>query len=332
MTIDPDRFKQSDVDTLSRRAASQCSNPDCGAITSGPASDTNRSVTVGEAAHIYGAKPSAARYDPGMTPAERSAITNSIWLCRNCHKIADADPGRFPAALLFEWRDEHERRIAEQMGKTGERLRRKVIDRELEGFDSASYLSRQIVIDKPDAWEYRLIAELLRSKLDPLASRWRALKESRYAKPITIIPSGDALDWFHARLTEVTNLLDALKGIITHELQMAWGAPGEPGSPKAILSTCDLFQEACQQLLAWEERIRFAHVPQNYREMARLFAGIGGRIFEQVGAIPGEMANLFAGEMPTGKHHINIVIDMPDDWERQMAAAFRRITDDSLAS
>lgn len=50
-----DRFKQPVIIALAKRAANRCSNPDCGAITSGPADDPSKAVNIGEAAHIYGA-------------------------------------------------------------------------------------------------------------------------------------------------------------------------------------------------------------------------------------------------------------------------------------
>lgn len=82
-----DRFKQAVIVTLAKRAANRCSNPDCGAITSGPSDDRAGSVNVGEAAHIYGAHPGSARYEELMDSVDRSDITNAIWLCGNCHKL-----------------------------------------------------------------------------------------------------------------------------------------------------------------------------------------------------------------------------------------------------
>lgn len=76
--VNENRFKPSTVALLAKRAANRCSNPDCGAITSGPTEDLNGSVNVGQAAHIYGANPGSARFDPTMTVAERSDISNAI--------------------------------------------------------------------------------------------------------------------------------------------------------------------------------------------------------------------------------------------------------------
>ncbi len=86
------RFPRAVVTVLAQRAANTCTNPDCGAVTSGPAEDEARAVNVGEAAHIFGAQPGSARYDPAMEDVGRADVTNAIWLCRNCHKRVDADP------------------------------------------------------------------------------------------------------------------------------------------------------------------------------------------------------------------------------------------------
>jgi hypothetical protein len=60
-----------------------------------------------------------------MSELERAEITNAIWLCRNCHKMVDADPAHFPAELLFEWHRLHEQIIMESLGKAGALMRQK---------------------------------------------------------------------------------------------------------------------------------------------------------------------------------------------------------------
>src|ERR1700761_764747 len=105
------KFSSETVLTLSRRAALLCSNPDCKTLTTGPAEQTTGSINIGEAAHIYGRTAASARHKADLSLAELSDITNGIWLCRNCHKLIDNDPVRFPPELLFEWRRLHERTI-----------------------------------------------------------------------------------------------------------------------------------------------------------------------------------------------------------------------------
>lgn len=107
MAAGPD-FSKKTVEALAKRAAQTCSNPECREPTSGPHSDASRSVVVGEAAHIRGARHGSARFDSNMTNAERANPANGIWLCRKCAKLIDADPARFPPTLLKEWKHSHE--------------------------------------------------------------------------------------------------------------------------------------------------------------------------------------------------------------------------------
>ena len=120
------RFLAETIETLSKRAALQCSNPDCGVLTTGPTSDTSGAINIGEAAHIYGLTEGSARFNPFMTTTERADITNGIWLCRNCHKEIDNDPGRYPAELLFEWRREHESAVLARIDRRGDIIRERL--------------------------------------------------------------------------------------------------------------------------------------------------------------------------------------------------------------
>jgi len=101
-------FSKKTVDVLAKRSAQTCANPTCRKPTSGPHSDESRSVVMGEAAHMRGARPGSARYDPAMTDEERASPGNGIWLCRDCAKLIDSDPERFPVSRLEDWKEAHE--------------------------------------------------------------------------------------------------------------------------------------------------------------------------------------------------------------------------------
>lgn len=68
-----------------------------------------RSANIGKAAHITAAASGGPRFDPAMSPEERRAIGNGIWLCSNCATKIDVDADAYPTALLHEWK-----RIAEE--------------------------------------------------------------------------------------------------------------------------------------------------------------------------------------------------------------------------
>lgn len=89
----------------------KCSNPDCRLPTAGP--DAGEGTTnTGVAAHIAAASPGGARFDEAMTPEQRSAITNGIWLCQTHAKLIDDDELTYTPAVLQEWKS-----TAEAMAK-----------------------------------------------------------------------------------------------------------------------------------------------------------------------------------------------------------------------
>ena len=326
-----DRFSRQIVDAIAKRAGNICSNPDCQSITVGPAEETDRSVTLGEAAHIFGANPGSARYDPAMSSAERSDITNAIWLCRNCHKLIDVDVKRFSVSILFEWRRLHERLIVERIGKPGDLIRQKMLTRELEEFKDCGYLAQQIVIDKPDFWEYKLTAELLRHNMRPVLSRWHSLEKGLYANPLTRIDQAEMMDWYQDRIAEASKLVGAMGGLINGGIQAAWGEPGVPGSEAEILRVCNLIVEVCQRLLDWEERVQFASVPSIFEEVRETLKGISGRLIDKLAVLPVELAKPFEQENPSGVFKVHIDIDLPEGWPEKVSATMQAAVDAMIA-
>lgn len=324
MAQSSDRFPASIVGVLAKRAANICSNPDCGALTSGPARDPTRSLNVGEAAHIHGAKPGSARFRSDMNPSERSNLTNAIWLCRNCHKLVDGDTVAFGAPLLFEWRREHERVIGDRVGKTSQAIRDRLNEQALAPFRKSSYLAQQIVLDKPDHWEYRLTAEVLRDLLHPIVVKWRALDAGLYAVRGERVTADTFATWQSENLTDLSRQTTALNGLLNGEIQRTWGPPGEPGSETEILRVCELIAAATHRMLDWEERIKFAFLPEVFQPVQNLFLGVAGRQIEKIFSIPKQTAAIFEEENPTGTRVISVEFDLPDGWNDQLEAALEQ--------
>lgn len=319
-----DRFSKYVVKTLSMRAANRCSNPDCGAITSGPSSDPSDSINVGEAAHIYGANQGSARFDPQMASLDRSAISNAIWLCATCHKIIDDDSGRYEPGLLFEWQREHERSIAAHVGKAGAETRKRYQERHLEEFGRLSYLAERIVIEKDGHWEYHLTAEILRVEMGSVLQRWRALKRGLYMRQHARIGKSDFMPWISTRIAEITSITAAFAELINVEFGRAWGEPGVAGADADIVRTCRLFGEMCQSALTWEESVRFASVDDVFSDVHSLFVGTAGGILEEAARFPAFLAETLADIPSAGQCRLDLAITLPDGWGDAVQAAFVR--------
>ena len=319
-----DKFKHAIVSKIAQRAGNHCSNPACNALTTGPAADPSASVNVGQAAHIYGANPGSARYDEKMQSAQRSDITNAIWLCGNCHKLIDSDPLRYPAGLLFEWQKEHERTIADAIGKPGAEIRKRYEDRHLQELGKLSYLAQRIVIDKDDGWEYKLTAEVLRFEMTPVLKRWGSLKRGLYLKPHTRISKEEYIQWILSKLNEIQAICHAFTELANIEFAAAWGDPGVAGSDEAIIDTCRLYSEMCKSALEWEESVRFASTPSLFDDIQRLFIGVAGGIIDETSKLPLFISDLLENEHSSGTHHLQMVLDLPDGWSEAVNQAIER--------
>lgn len=97
-------------DTTIRKLFAQCSNrcafDTCTRVIVDPATGT----IVGEVCHICAQNEGGPRFDPGQTSEQRHSLENLVLLCREHHKIIDADEnvGAYTVDHLLEVKRRHE--------------------------------------------------------------------------------------------------------------------------------------------------------------------------------------------------------------------------------
>jgi len=101
---------------LAKRVNYNCSL--CHAPTSGPQTGSDRSFSVGKAAHIKAAAPGGPRYDPDQSREARRGIHNGIWCCSVCADIVDRDPAAYSVEELHRLKDEAEHLARHRVGRT----------------------------------------------------------------------------------------------------------------------------------------------------------------------------------------------------------------------
>jgi hypothetical protein len=113
-----DEFTEDVKRNLAARTGNSCSNPDCGALTSGPQTNSAKALNVGVAAHITAAAEGGQRYNASLSSDERRHQDNGIWLCQTCAKLIDSDGSRYTEKLLRAWKEIAEDRALHSIGKT----------------------------------------------------------------------------------------------------------------------------------------------------------------------------------------------------------------------
>lgn len=96
---------------LALKSGNICAASGCTQKLAVDGNNTKGLVVLGEIAHIAGEKPGAARYDASMTPQQRNAYGNLIFLCPTHHTQIDKPGNTYSVATLLSWKLEHETRI-----------------------------------------------------------------------------------------------------------------------------------------------------------------------------------------------------------------------------
>ncbi|MEN8504965.1 hypothetical protein ACOCG7_08900 [Paraburkholderia sp. DD10] len=104
-----DDFSKKVRQAVAANAGWHCAFTGCGKLTVGPSDEgTDKSTTIGEAAHIHAAAPGGRRYDAAMTPEARGGIDNAIWLCADHARLIDRDDVTYTAPRLRGMKQAHE--------------------------------------------------------------------------------------------------------------------------------------------------------------------------------------------------------------------------------
>ncbi|MBN2392712.1 MAG: pentapeptide repeat-containing protein [Anaerolineae bacterium] len=117
--MDRDDFSLKTKEIVRKRAAYICSNPKCRCLTLSPSgNDPEKFIYTGEVAHITAAAVGGPRYNRDLTEEQRSSADNAIHLCSTCATMVDKNQGiDFSDELLRQWKEEHERWVAESLNR-----------------------------------------------------------------------------------------------------------------------------------------------------------------------------------------------------------------------
>lgn len=244
-----------------------------------------KAVMLGEAAHIRGAKPNSARYDPSMSDVTRAEITNGIWLCCNCHTLVDRDEVRFDADLLFAWRKEHEDRVLLELGTPGERIRHEVDMGKLSFLAGCPAVVKGVAIDQPPGWKWRFVAELMRHLNKPEFDRLASLRAGETFKPYPSVDEADFIDWLQDRGHVMANLIPPLT-ILMDRLNRSWQDEARTGSAEEMFDVCVLIRNMLANIVDHEEILSFTRIPEEGEELRALLRDAIGHNTDQLREIP----------------------------------------------
>lgn len=166
-----DKFSSATRTALKLRAGTICSNPECGCATTGPHTDSSKSVTVGEAAHITAASEGGPRYDASISPQERKSAANGVWLCSNCADLVDKDPDNYSVELLTSWKTTRENDALSQIKGCP-----------LPASANETLVGTQGIIPIPEQYRQRLKQQIVINESNEIALTLEAIEHSNHGR------------------------------------------------------------------------------------------------------------------------------------------------------
>ncbi len=123
-------------------------------------------------------------------------------------------------------------------------------------FASLGPKALRIALEKPKAWEYRL---LFQSWIEEVERRRDQIKEYQLGLTLDsseLVSAANAMDWVKTRIRELEGLVQSANRLITYSTQEAVGKAGEPGNSEGIVWVSRMFGAVLDGLLRWGRRSR----------------------------------------------------------------------------
>lgn len=140
-------------------------------------------------------------------------------------------------------------------------------------------LARSLALNHGKFWEFLLVEELLRSKLELLKNDCNDLAGIVPAKLFT---GREFFNWVGSECTDLFSVITNMKVCIEKDLMDAMGKPGISGDAIKMLSTVNAIFYNCRRFLNFERAATAAEVPSAFYDLKSSFRGITNSVVHVV--------------------------------------------------
>jgi hypothetical protein len=88
--------------------------------------------------------------------------------------------------------------------------------------------------------------------------------------------------WVLARFQDALRLSEGIETVVNRELQLAFGADGQPGDRERIVFVVETVAELYEDALLWAEKVRTANVEDVFQPPLQLLGQMMDHLIEQV--------------------------------------------------
>lgn len=184
-----------------------------------------------------------------------------------------------------------------------------------------------ILLKKPQAWEYRFFAEVLRDELQKLESLRLDLKYGLQLDPIIALDGPlEFLAWIGKQFTRAIRLGSVASNIMNTAIQEALGPTGVEGDAALMVYVARKFAEVVKESLQWRCDFLAIKIDDEFRRLAELASGGVITLTEKMEAVPDLLDSEIdkaleaksRGENYVANVHLVLESSIPDSYYAEM--------------
>ncbi|MDE3721809.1 hypothetical protein PWG71_10455 [Nocardiopsis sp. N85] len=193
----------------------------------------------------------------------------------------------------------------------------------------------ELLIDRPDGWEYLLFGYYLKKFMQEVEPKWR---DYHLGYSMSVGPQVDDFSLGNEltdKISKVIKISGNLEKIISRRAQeISFGRPGEPGDPESIKHMGERLMTTYEQLIDWGNEIRSLRVSEdseNLLEIAALFVEqpikeVRNFTENYINNIEDAMERIANGSTEPISLDMKLTFELPEDLQRNFDDELERLT------
>lgn len=187
----------------------------------------------------------------------------------------------------------------------------------LKEFENESERAKLIALEKPDFWEYKLIAELLKTRFQQIEKKFKELEEGLYFIRTVRLNALNYYQQISPKFADLSKILHMMAKVVNEEIPKSWGPPGVAGNPYEIKEAVDKLYAACLAAFDWELEMRSLEPPDDFQYLSELMKGCSKVMFDSMKELPFKQEEPFLTENPeSGTYKIDFEFMIPPNMEK----------------
>jgi len=160
----------------------------------------------------------------------------------------------------------------------------------LHGVPKSERERRELIAERPAAWEYLLFASVLWEAKVAAEPKYRDHQLAVASRKRVLTSADEARSFLSRALAVMSAETPAVERLLSSESQeWAFGAPGTPGDPERIVHLARRVAGIYEFLLDWSANIRATATPEEHSRLYDLVARLASRPIEESRAFIDEM-------------------------------------------